>query len=61
VISCVCVNVNEEKIRELIREGHDTIEKLQDFGICLGCRMCYPYIMDYIKEEKGDEESEDSR
>jgi bacterioferritin-associated ferredoxin len=54
MISCICANRSEPVIREHIRKGFDTIEKLQDeLGVCLACNLCYPYIIDMIKEEGG--------
>jgi bacterioferritin-associated ferredoxin len=45
MISCVCANESESKIREYIREGYDTIEKLKEhFEICAKCSLCYPHI-----------------
>jgi bacterioferritin-associated ferredoxin len=52
MISCICANQSETEIRELIKSGHNTIDKLRDVArICDGCQMCHPYVLEYIKEE----------
>jgi bacterioferritin-associated ferredoxin len=52
MICCVCVNVCEDKIREYIRNGFDTIEKLQEeLDVDRRCKLCHPYIMNMIEEE----------
>ena len=52
MINCICVNVSETTVREHIREGYDTVEKLQDkLGVALQCCLCLPYIKDMIEDE----------
>jgi bacterioferritin-associated ferredoxin len=51
MISCICANKNESEIRKLIREGNDTLQKLQKFNIGVQCKLCIPYVEEYIKQE----------
>ena len=59
MVACICCHKSEEWIREKIREGFDTVEKLRDEGCSLGCQMCVPYVEQYIEEELSQETEED--
>lgn len=54
MIDCVCANASESKIRQIIKDNpEDPMKALNDLFIGLGCRMCCPYLEEYIKEELG--------
>jgi bacterioferritin-associated ferredoxin len=48
---CVCEQLNEERIRELIEEGYDTIEKLREVaGVAGRCQICIPEVERLLNE-----------
>ena len=53
MICCVCENKCEKALRQLIREGCDTVEKLrEEHGVSGHCGICEPYVQGYIDDEK---------
>ena len=51
MICCVCVNKCENKIRELIKEGHDLDSLKEEYGVGTGCGLCIPYVEEMIEDE----------
>ena len=53
MIVCVCSNLNETKVRKLIK--YNKIKSIRDFHklqICSNCAKCYPDINKLIKENE---------
>lgn len=42
---CLCSDLTEDDVREAIRDGHDTVEALQDeINVATGCASCLGYV-----------------
>ena len=51
MIVCVCVNVNDKKIKKAIAKGHDTHGKLKKYlGVCRQCCKCKTHIKEEIEK-----------
>ena len=54
---CVCASITEDVLREKIREGFDTIYKLQDhLNITCGCNLCFEDVEKMIDEVRKEQE-----
>lgn len=50
---CYCTGTTEAKVRELIANGNDTLEKIAyETGATTGCAACEFSIMELIEEVK---------
>ncbi|MFW2176427.1 MULTISPECIES: (2Fe-2S)-binding protein [unclassified Moraxella] len=48
---CICNAVKEAQIKEAIRQGHDTLESLQnELDVATCCGGCQPMIEDYLQQ-----------
>ena len=50
---CVCESLNEKEIIELIKSGHNTLEKLEQVAkIGARCKLCVPDVKRLLNEFK---------
>jgi bacterioferritin-associated ferredoxin len=53
MIVCICKNITEKQIKEEIKKGNDTIEKLQKAcGVGDDCLRCLKSVKQILKESK---------
>lgn len=57
MITCICFNVSDKKIAELVKNHHiHTLRDLQkEIRVCSQCGKCKPEIMHIIKDNKKEE------
>lgn len=49
MIICICSNINEEEIEKMIKDGHDTLDKLIEHGdVAIGCGTCQNAIIELL-------------
>ena len=48
---CVCEHINEATLRQLIEEGHDTLDKLEKVAkVGMRCKICIPEVKRILNE-----------
>ena len=52
MIVCICNNINESKLKRLIKDNKiKTVKDIQKMNICTDCKKCCCYIKKAIKIE----------